>query len=120
MDGLFQAANDVCYTNVLICRRNVSAADTWCCCFIMSGCDIALLRCRSDDSANATDNAVSALGKVIEHRQDCLDGTPLVATWLSHLPIRHDLTEAHAAHAQLLRLLEKSDPRCASRLRFKL
>ena len=75
------------------------------------GCGVHIM-CRSDDSGSANDNAVSALGKVLQFRRDCVEGTPLVATWLNALPIRHDLAEAHVAHAQLVRFVEASDPRC--------
>ena len=67
--------------------------------------------CRSDDTATADDNAAAALGKVLEFQAGTIDTAPLVPTWLGTLPIRHDLTEAHSTHAQLVRFLEASDPR---------
>lgn len=66
---------------------------------------------RSEDAGTAQDNAASALGKVLEHHANVMDTGPLVMPFLNALPLHHDLAEAHVAHAQLVRFLEKSDPR---------
>ena len=66
---------------------------------------------RSDDSTiTATENAVSALGKVLEFVPDCVD-PGAGALWVQSLPIEEDEVEAKVVHAQLLRLLRASDPR---------
>lgn len=67
--------------------------------------------CRSEDSANATDNAAAALGRVLEYQASTINTAPLVSTWLNSLPLRHDIAEAQVTHAQLVRFLEKSDER---------
>ncbi|KAH7435426.1 hypothetical protein KP509_06G064500 [Ceratopteris richardii] len=62
------------------------------------------------ENAMATDNAVSALGKICEFHRDVIDATQVVPAWLSCLPIRADLVEAKVVHEQLCSLMERSDP----------
>ena len=42
----------------------------------------------------AKDNAVSALGKVIKYQSHAIDLVALISTWLSLLPLKHDLDES--------------------------
>ena len=65
---------------------------------------------RSDDNLCATENAVSALGKVLENHPECIDPAA-GALYVQSLPIEDDKVEAKVVHAQLLRLLRASDPR---------
>jgi hypothetical protein len=65
---------------------------------------------RSPDNAAATENAVSALGKLLEFAPDCID-PGAAALFVASLPLTEDAIEAKVVHAQLLRLLQKSDPR---------
>ena len=65
---------------------------------------------RSDENLSATENAVSALGKVLEFQPDCVDPGAGVL-YIQNLPIEDDEVEAKVVHAQLLRLLRNSDPR---------
>ncbi|KAL4539354.1 hypothetical protein Ndes2437B_g02265 [Nannochloris sp. 'desiccata'] len=65
---------------------------------------------RSEDNLSATENAVSALGKVLEFLPDCID-PGMGALYVQNLPIEEDEIEAKVVHAQLLRLLRASDPR---------
>ncbi|KAH7315386.1 hypothetical protein KP509_21G047300 [Ceratopteris richardii] len=58
----------------------------------------------------ATDNAVSALGKICEFQRDNIDSEQVVPAWLSCLPIRNDLAVAKLVHAQLCSMVERSDP----------
>lgn len=50
----------------------------------------------------ATDNAVSCLGRIVEHHADVLDAPAVIGLWLSHLPLKGDTIEAQvcwgAAH----------------------
>ncbi|GJP49341.1 hypothetical protein CLOM_g8564 [Closterium sp. NIES-68] len=63
-------------------------------------------------SVSATDNAISALGRLCEHQaQAPFDSAHVLSVWLAYLPIREDRAEAKVAHAQLCGLLERSDPR---------
>ncbi|GMH37342.1 hypothetical protein BSKO_05215 [Bryopsis sp. KO-2023] len=64
---------------------------------------------REEDFLSATDNAVSALGKVFEAHGDLMDVKALVSKWLQFLPLQNDKVEAMAAHEQLIRLVEKMD-----------
>ncbi|KAK9810031.1 hypothetical protein WJX72_003666 [[Myrmecia] bisecta] len=66
---------------------------------------------RSDDDEMATDNAISSLGKILEHHPSMVDGAALGATWVNSLPLTSDVVEAKAVHAQLVRFIEASDPR---------
>ena len=66
---------------------------------------------RSDDAVDATDNAVSALGKAAEFCGDAFDSAPVVQLWLDYLPVRSDAAEAQAVHAQLCRFLQAGDAR---------
>jgi hypothetical protein len=65
---------------------------------------------RSDDNLAATENAVSALGKVLEFQPDCVD-PGAAALYVAALPIVEDEVEAKEVHAQLLRFLRASDAR---------
>ena len=74
-------------------------------------------RAREKDWGMATDNVISALGRVLEHQAaavGALDpalGGQLGSGWLSFLPIRHDKDEAKQVHEQLCRFVEAQDPR---------
>jgi hypothetical protein len=71
-------------------------------------------RHRSEENATATENAVAALGKILEHQPNVLDAQQskaLADTWVQALPILEDAVEAVQVHAQLVRFIEKSDAR---------
>ena len=66
---------------------------------------------------SATENAVSSLGKVLEFQPEVVDsqqGKSLADTWIQALPLTEDTVEAVKVHSQLVRFIEKSDPRWAS------
>jgi hypothetical protein len=65
---------------------------------------------RSEDNLSATENAVSALGKVLEFLPDCID-PGMGALYVQNLPIEDDEVEAKEVHAQVLRFLRASDAR---------
>ena len=67
---------------------------------------------RSDDNTSATENAVSSLGKILEFQPDIVEQSKSLAdTWVQSLPILEDSVEAVKVHAQLVRFIEKQDPR---------
>lgn len=66
---------------------------------------------RDDDNEMATDNAISALGSLLQHHSDVLDGEAVAAAWVGALPIKGDAVEAVRAHAQLVAMLESQDVR---------
>ena len=57
----------------------------------------------------ATDNAVAALGDLVEHQQGALgsDLGSLTQTWLELLPLKQDATEGIRVHRQLLEALQR-------------
>ena len=66
---------------------------------------------RNEENLNATENAVSALGKLCESQRGAIPGAPdVVPRWLGCLPLREDTVEARVVHAQLVRMLEAGDP----------
>jgi len=69
---------------------------------------VSLPTARDEDWENATDNGVSALGKVLLFREGALgNDTTVLDTWLGYLPVRADLAEAQIVHAQLCSLVER-------------
>lgn len=69
------------------------------------------MACRSEDNKNATENAVSSLGKVLQFQAGTQDGEQLGELWVTSLPLTADKAEAKAVHAQLVHFLEQSDTR---------
>jgi hypothetical protein len=59
----------------------------------------------------AFENAVSALGKVLEHHPDLVEPSA-GGLFVDALPLTADTVEAKVVHEQLLRFVQKSDPRC--------
>ncbi|KIY96398.1 hypothetical protein MNEG_11566 [Monoraphidium neglectum] len=59
----------------------------------------------------ATDNAISALGALLQHHSDVLDGGAVAAAWVAALPIKGDAVEGVRAHAQLVAMMEAQDVR---------
>tara|TARA_B100001540_G_C15271343_1_gene401624 strand:- start:24 stop:545 length:522 start_codon:yes stop_codon:yes gene_type:complete len=66
---------------------------------------------RTDENVNATENAISSLGKLCEFQRNVIPGPEsVVPQWLQCLPLTEDKVEARAVHEQLVRMLEKNDP----------
>ncbi|KAL6776649.1 IPB2 [Auxenochlorella protothecoides x Auxenochlorella symbiontica] len=65
---------------------------------------------RADGNASAAENALSALGKVLEHAPDLAE-PGLGGAWLAALPLVEDRAEAKEVHAQLLRFIAAGDAR---------
>ncbi|GLJ05429.1 hypothetical protein SUGI_0018100 [Cryptomeria japonica] len=64
---------------------------------------------RDGENIMATDNAVSALGKICQFHRDSIDAVQVIPAWLSCLPIKGDLIEAKIVHEQLCSMVERSD-----------
>ncbi|GLJ16157.1 hypothetical protein SUGI_0269600 [Cryptomeria japonica] len=62
------------------------------------------------DNRIATDNAISALGKICEYQRDFIDASQVVPAWLSCLPIKNDIIEAKVLHELFCSMVERSDP----------
>lgn len=64
----------------------------------------------------ATENAVAALGKVLEFHGAVIEGSAAAQSWdlwINSLPLVEDKVEAKHVHAQLVRHIQASDARCA-------
>jgi hypothetical protein len=66
---------------------------------------------RDEDNESATENAISAVGKICRFHPDQVNLEQLLPMWLSWLPLTADCMEAKAMHAQLLTYIEAGDPR---------
>eukprot|EP00736_Rhodelphis_marinus_P007337 Rmarinus@m.1215 len=64
---------------------------------------------RSDSNEMATDNAISALGKICEFQADVVEAGSLWPTWLAYLPCKGDIIEARIVHAQLVTMVERNN-----------
>jgi len=60
-----------------------------------------------DENVAATENAVSALGKLCKRHESIAQGA--LPLWLSFLPIQHDKQEARVVHAMLIELVQASN-----------
>ncbi|KAI7835878.1 hypothetical protein COHA_010225 [Chlorella ohadii] len=65
---------------------------------------------RSDDNELCFDNAVSALGKILEHQPGAIDAGA-GSLFVAQLPLKADGVEARVVHKQLLGFIQRSDPR---------
>ena len=69
---------------------------------------------RDEENANATENAIASLGKVVEFQSSVVDASQsqvLANVWLNALPLTEDEVEAQNVHRQLIRFIEKQDSR---------
>lgn len=65
----------------------------------------------------ATENAVAALGKVLEFHGGVIEASAAAQSWdvwINSLPLVEDKVEARHVHAQLVRHIQASDARCAT------
>ncbi len=67
--------------------------------------------CRNDANGHATENAVSALGKALQHTPNVPDSLGVADLWVQSLPLTVDAEEAKIAHKQLVGLVHNSDQR---------
>ena len=63
---------------------------------------------RAESNEDATDNAVSALGKICLKHADATDVSQVLPHWLEYQPLKADLEEAAVCHNQLCALLESN------------
>ena len=71
------------------------------------------------DDECATENAISALGKVCAFHGQHVDLDALLPMWLQCLPLTADCMEAKVMHAQLLTYVEAGEPRIVSAATLK-
>uniref|UniRef100_A0A8C4QHS1 Karyopherin (importin) beta 3 n=1 Tax=Eptatretus burgeri TaxID=7764 RepID=A0A8C4QHS1_EPTBU len=65
---------------------------------------------RSKRNVTATENCISAVGKLLRYRSDCLSPEELLPHWLSWLPITEDKEEAVFCFDYLCDLIESNSP----------
>uniref|UniRef100_UPI00358F79B9 importin-5 isoform X2 n=1 Tax=Myxine glutinosa TaxID=7769 RepID=UPI00358F79B9 len=65
---------------------------------------------RSKRNVTATENCISAVGKLLRYRSDCLSSEELLPHWLSWLPITEDKEEAVFCFDYLCDLIESNCP----------
>jgi len=61
---------------------------------------------RSEDNVNATENAISSLGKIIRFHAKSIDETKLLDAWLSFLPVSEDKVESAVIYSLLCWFIE--------------
>jgi len=64
---------------------------------------------RDDDNLNATENAISAIAKIVEFRHGQYDANNILATWLTFLPVVADTIEAAYVYNFLCTLIETNN-----------
>ncbi|CAL5227386.1 g10339 [Coccomyxa viridis] len=69
---------------------------------------------REEENETATENAIAALGRVLENHSAAIEESAAAQSWnvwVNSLPLAEDKIEARYVHAQLVRHVEASDPR---------
>ncbi|XP_060889016.1 importin-5 [Labrus mixtus] len=65
---------------------------------------------RAKENVNATENCISAVGKVIRFRPECVNVNEILPHWLSWLPLNEDKEEAVHTFDFLCDLIESNNP----------
>ncbi|XP_034029930.1 importin-5 [Thalassophryne amazonica] len=65
---------------------------------------------RSKENVNATENCISAVGKVMRFRSECVNVNEVLPHWLSWLPLNEDKEEAAHTFDFLCDLIESNNP----------
>ncbi|KAM8722774.1 importin-5 [Acanthopagrus schlegelii] len=65
---------------------------------------------RSKENVNATENCISAVGKVMRFRPECVNVSEILPHWLSWLPLNEDKEEAVHTFDFLCDLIESNNP----------
>ncbi|MGH0142054.1 UNVERIFIED_CONTAM: hypothetical protein FKN15_075219 [Acipenser sinensis] len=66
--------------------------------------------CKAKENVNATENCISAVGKVMKYRPECVNVSEVLPHWLSWLPLNEDKEEAVHTFNFLCDLLENNNP----------
>lgn len=62
---------------------------------------------RAKESVNATENCISAVGKVMRYRPECVNVDEILPHWISWLPLNEDKEEAVHTFNYLCDLIER-------------
>uniref|UniRef100_S4RV35 Karyopherin (importin) beta 3 n=1 Tax=Petromyzon marinus TaxID=7757 RepID=S4RV35_PETMA len=65
---------------------------------------------RVKENINATENCISAVGKLLKFRPDCVNTQEFLPLWLSWLPVTEDKEEAVFCYNYLCDLIESNNP----------
>ncbi|KAG8586378.1 hypothetical protein GDO81_005362 [Engystomops pustulosus] len=65
---------------------------------------------KTKENVNATENCISAVGKIMKYRPDCINVDEVLPHWLSWLPLHEDKEEAVHTFNLLCDLLESNNP----------
>lgn len=65
---------------------------------------------KTKENINATENCISAVGKVMKCRPECVNVTEILPHWLSWLPLHEDKEEAVHTFNYLCDLIESNNP----------
>uniref|UniRef100_A0A8D3D1K7 Importin subunit beta-1/Transportin-1-like TPR repeats domain-containing protein n=1 Tax=Scophthalmus maximus TaxID=52904 RepID=A0A8D3D1K7_SCOMX len=65
---------------------------------------------RAKENVNATENCISAVGKVVRFRPECVNVNEVLPHWLSWLPLNEDKEEAVHTFDFLCDLIESNNP----------
>ncbi|XP_060681846.1 importin-5 [Hemiscyllium ocellatum] len=65
---------------------------------------------RTKENINATENCISAVGKVMKCRPECVNVNEILPHWLSWLPLHEDKEEAVHTFSYLCDLIESNNP----------
>lgn len=62
---------------------------------------------RAKENVNATENCISAVGKVMKYRSECINVDEVLPHWISWLPLNEDKEEAVHTFNYLCDLIER-------------
>uniref|UniRef100_H3B692 Importin-5 n=1 Tax=Latimeria chalumnae TaxID=7897 RepID=H3B692_LATCH len=65
---------------------------------------------KAKENINATENCISAVGKIMKHRPECVNVNEVLPHWLSWLPVQEDREEAVHTFSYLCDLIESNNP----------
>lgn len=62
---------------------------------------------KTKENVNATENCISAVGKIMKFKPDCVNVEEVLPHWLSWLPLHEDKEEAVQTFSYLCDLIER-------------
>lgn len=65
---------------------------------------------KTKENVNATENCISAVGKMMKFKPDCVNVEEVLPHWLSWLPLHEDKEEAVQTFSYLCDLIERYRP----------
>ncbi|ERE91640.1 importin-5-like protein [Cricetulus griseus] len=65
---------------------------------------------KTKENVNATENCISAVGKIMKFKPDCVNVEEVLPHWLSWLPLHEDKEEAVQTFSYLCDLIESNNP----------